>query len=162
MVHNLSLVHVLLVLAAAACIYLVVREFRRLYVSQWRLFAPGLAASLVAGGLFLIQIAAGQPRWAFAIAAGVGLLVGVARGLMIDLQHDLYRPAVIISRDAKLVFLAVAIGVGVCVGLEVAGAYNAPDMEPLRLWAALSAVVCAIAMLARALVLTIRLRREHY
>jgi hypothetical protein len=31
----------------------------------------------------------------------------------------------------------------------------------LRLWAALSAVVCAAAMLARALVLTVRLRSGH-
>lgn len=161
MVHNLSLVHALLALGAAACIYLVVRELRRLYVSPWRLFAPGLAALFVAGGLLLTQLVAGQPRWPFAAAAVAGLAIGVMRGLMIRLQHDLYRPEAVISRDAKVVFLAVSLGVGLCVVLEIIAAFESPAMEKVRLWAALSAMVCATAMLARALVLTIRLRSQY-
>jgi hypothetical protein len=47
MVHNLSLVHVLLALGAAATIYLVVRELRGIHVSQSALFAPGMAALFV-------------------------------------------------------------------------------------------------------------------
>jgi hypothetical protein len=159
MVHNLSLVHLLLALGAAATIYLVVREMRRSYISEWRLFAPGVAALFVASGLFLIQIGAGQPRLAFAAAAVIGLVIGVVRGLMIAVRHDHYQPVVMISRDAKLIFLAVAVGVGVCAALEIIGAYASPDLEKVRFWAALSAVVCAVAMLARALVLTIKLRR---
>jgi hypothetical protein len=160
MVHNLSLVHLLLALGAAATIYLVARELRGAYVSEWGLFAPGTAALFVAAGLFLIQIGAGQPRWAFAAAAAIGLLVGIVRGMMIGVRHDHYRPVVMISRDAKLVFLAVGIGVGVCVALEIAGAFTSPDLEKVRLWAALSAVAIAVAMLARALVLAMKLRRQ--
>jgi hypothetical protein len=160
MVHNLSLVHVLLALGAAATIYLVVRELRGAYVSEWGLFAPGTAALFVAAGLFLIQIGAGQPRWAFAAAAAIGLAIGVVRGMMIGVRHDHYRPVVMISRDAKLVFLAVGLGVGVCAALEIVGAYTSPAIEKVRLWAALSAVVCAVAMLARAMVLTIKLRQH--
>ena len=160
MVHNLSLVHVLLALGAVATVYFVVRELRRTHVSQWRLFAPGVAALLVAAGLFLTQIGAGQPLWTFVGAAGAGLVIGLVRGTRIGLQHDHYRPEVIISRDDKLVFLAVAVGVALCAALEIIGAYASPGMEKLRFWAALSAVVCAMAMLARALVLTIRLRRH--
>jgi hypothetical protein len=160
MVHNLSLVHVLLALGAAATIYLVVRELRGAYVSEWALFAPGTAALFVAAGLFLIQIGAGQPRWAFAAAAAIGLAIGLVRGMMIGVRHDHYRPVVMISRDAKLVFLAVGLGVGVCAALEIAGAYTSPAIEKVRLWAALSAVVCAVAMLARAMVLTIKLRQH--
>lgn len=159
MFHNLSLVHLLLALGAAATIYLVVREMRRSYISEWRLFAPGVAALFVASGLFLIQIGAGQPRLAFAAAAITGLVIGVARGMMIAVRHDHYQPVVMISRDAKLIFLAVAVGVGVCAALEIIGAYASPGLEKVRFWAALSAVVCAVAMLARALVLTIKLRR---
>jgi hypothetical protein len=162
LIHNLSLVHLLLALAAIGCIYLVVREMRRTYVSQWRLFAPGTAALFVAASLFLIQISAGQPRWAFAVATGIGLAIGLVRGLMIGLRHSLYQPEVAISRGATLVILAVAIGVGFCVVLEIIGAYNSPSLEKLRLWAALSAVVCAVALLMRASVLTVRLRRQHY
>ena len=160
MVHNLSLVHVLLALGAAACIYLVVRELRRTYVSRWRLFAPGTAALFVAAGLFLTQIVAGQPLWTFIGAAAIGLVIGIARGMMIGLQHDRYQPQMIISRPAKLVLLGVAVGVGVCVALEIVGAYVSPGLEKVRLWAALSGVVCAVAMLARALVLTIRLNQN--
>ena len=141
-----------------ACIYLVVRELRRTYVSEWRLFAPGIAALFVAAGMFLIQIAAAQPRWTFAAAAVIGLLIGGIRATMIGLQHDLYRPVMIISRPAKLTLLAVALGVGLCAALEIIGAYESPAIEKVRFWAALSAMVCAMAMLARALVLTIRLR----
>ena len=80
MVHNLSLVHVLLALGAAATIYLVVRELRGAYVSEWALFAPGIAALFVAAGLFLIQIGAGQPRWAFAASAAIGLAIASCAG----------------------------------------------------------------------------------
>ncbi|MBM3646263.1 MAG: hypothetical protein FJX11_00585 [Alphaproteobacteria bacterium] len=160
MIRNLTLVHVLLALASAACIYLVVRELRRPYVSQWRLFAPGAAAAFVAAGLFLIQTAAGQPLWAFIVSAIIGLVIGGVRGMMIGLQHDLYRPQLMISHGAKLVLLYVALGVGLCASLEIAGAFASPAIEKVRLWAALSAAVCAVAMLARALVLTIRLHHD--
>ena len=159
MVEKLSVIHLLLVLGAAACIYLVVRELRRPYVSQWRLFAPGAAALFVAAEMFLIQVAAGQPRWYFLVAAGIGLVVGGVRALTIGLKHDLYRPQVMISQPAKQVLLLVGLGVGLCVVLDIVGTLaKFPD---LRLWATLSAVVCAAAMLMRALVLTVRLRREH-
>jgi len=69
---------------------------------------------------------------------------GAVRGGVPAPDPDLGRPAAL----------------GVC--LEVIGAYNSPSLEKLRLWAALSAVVCAVAMLVRALVLTVRLRRLHY
>ena len=161
MVHNLSLIHLMLGAGAAACFYLVVRELRRTYVSQWRLFAPGLAALFVAIVMFLTQIIAGQPRWSFAAAAAIGLLIGGVRGMMIPLKHDLYRPQILISRNAKLSLLAVSVGVAVCVALEIVGAFFSPGFEKLRYWAALSAVVCASAILARATALTVRLRQHH-
>ena len=159
MVHNLSLVHLLLALGGGATIHLVVREMRRSYISQWRLFAPGVTALLVAIGLFLIQIGAGQPRQAFAAAAVIGLVIGVLRGMTISVRHDHYRPVVMITRAAKQVFLAAAVGVGMCAALEIVGAYASPGLEKVRFWAALSAVVLSVAMLARALVLSIKLRQ---
>ena len=159
MVEKLSVIHLLLVIAGAACVYLVIRELRRPYVSQWRLFAPGTAALFVAAEMFLIQVAAGQPRWPFLAAAGIGLVVGGVRAMTIGLKHDLYRPQVMISQPAKQVLLLVGLAVGLCVVLEIAGTLT--RQPSLRLWASLSAVVCAAAMLMRALVLTLRLRRGH-
>src|ERR1044072_1516991 len=132
MVHNLSLVHLLLALGAVATVYLVTGELRGVYVSEWALFAPGTAALFGAAGLFLIQIGAGQPRWAFAAAAAIGLVIGLARGMMIGVRHDHYRPVVMMSRDAKLVFLAVGIGVGVCAARGSVGGSPRAD----RAWGA--------------------------
>lgn len=160
MVHNVTLVHAVLALAAAASIYLVIRELRRTYVSQWRLFAPGAVALVAATGLMLLQIGGGQPRWPFAAAVVAGVIIGVARGLMIDVHHDLYQPQIIISRAARISFLCVALAIGGCVAAEIAGAFASPALEKVRLWAALIAVVCAVAMLGRAVVLTIRLHRH--
>ena len=159
MIEKLSVLHLLLVIAAAACVYLVIRELRRDYVSQWRLFAPGAAALFVAAEMFLIQVASGQPRWPFLVAIVVGLVIGSVRALTIGLKHDLYRPQVMISKPAKQVLLLVGIGVAVCVALEIVGILA--RLPHLRLWASLSAMVCAAAMLGRALVLTLRLRRRH-
>ena len=150
----------MLVLGALACFYLVVRELRRTYVSQWRLFAPGLAALFVAVVLFLSQIIAGQPRLTFAAAAVAGLLAGGIRGMMLPLQHDLYRPQILISQNAKLALLAVSVAVGLCVGLEIVGAFLSPALEELRYGAALGAVFCALAMLGRASALTLRVRQH--
>ncbi|TAJ26380.1 MAG: hypothetical protein EPO67_18465 [Reyranella sp.] len=158
--HNLTLVHALLALAAAASIYLVVRELRRTYVSQWRLFAPGAVAMVAATGLMLLQIGGGQARWPFAVALVAGVIIGIARGLMIDVHHDLYQPQIIISRAARISFLCVALAIGGCVAAEIAGAFASPALDKVRLWAALIAVVCAVAMLGRALMLTIRLHRH--
>lgn len=157
MIHNISLVHVLLVLAALACIGLVVREMLWPHVTQGWLFAPGMAAAVVAGGLFLIQVVAGRPLWPFAAAAAIGLLIGLVRGLTIPLTHDSYHTVALISRRASMVLVAVGVLVGICVGLEIFGAFDSPLHEEVRLWAALSAVVCAVAMLVRALALAIRI-----
>ena len=139
MVHNLSLAHD----------PETTRAVRGAYVSEWALFAPGTAALFVAAGLFLIQIGAGQPRWAFAAAAAIGLAIGLVRGMMIGVRHDHYRPVVMISRDAKLVFLAVGIGVGVCARSRssaptraqawresACGRRSAPWSVPWRCWPA--------------------------
>lgn len=159
-IHNLTLVHALLALAAAATVYFVVRELREASVSQWRLLAPGAAALFAATGLLLIQIGAGQGRWPFVVATAAGAVIGGVRGLTIGLQHDAYQPHIVISRAARITFLCVGLGVAACVAAEIVGAFLSPALDKLRFWAAWSAVVCAVAMLARALVLMVRLHRH--
>ena len=160
MFRSPSLVHALLVLAAAASIYLVVRELRRTYVSQWRLFAPGAMAMVAATGLMLLQVGGGQARWPFAVAMVAGAVIGIVRGMMLEVHHDLYHPQIIISRTARISLLLVALVVGACVAVEIAGAFAGRALDKIRYWAALTAVVGAVAMLGRALMLTIRLHRH--
>ena len=84
MVEKLSVIHVLLVIAAAACIYLVVRELRRPYVSQWRLFVPPLLALAL---LLSLPDLPGRPL-EIAICVAVGLSTGAARAQLVRLRAD--------------------------------------------------------------------------
>jgi hypothetical protein len=159
-IHNLTLVHLLLVGAAGSCIYLSLREVRRRYISTWRLFAPALLALFAGTILSLLQLAEREPRWLFGTALAAGFVVGAARGMMIGIRHDMYRPQVDLTDAAKLVLLWVAIAVGAAVVVECVAAFlGSPELEIFRLGAALVAMFCGSAMLGRALLLTIRLHR---
>jgi len=159
-IHNLTLVHLLLVGAAGGCIYLSLREVRRRYISTWRLFAPAVLALFAGGILSLLQLAERQPPWLFGAALATGFVVGAAHGMMIGIKHDMYRPQVNLTQAAKLLLLWVAIVVGAAVAVECLCAFLArPDLKIFRLGAALVAMFCGGAMLGRALLLTIRLHR---
>ncbi|TAJ90288.1 MAG: hypothetical protein EPO41_17790 [Reyranella sp.] len=160
MVHNLTLVHLLLVGAAGGCIYLSLREVRRRYISTWRLFAPAILALFAGAILSLLQFAEHQPPWLFGAALAAGFVVGAARGIMIGIRHDMYRPQVNLTQAAKLLLVWVAVLLGAAVAVECLGALLAsPHLEIFRLGAALVAMFCGSAMLGRALLLTIRLHR---
>jgi hypothetical protein len=159
-IHNLTLVHLLMVASAGGCIYLSLREVRRRYLSTWRLFAPAFLALFVGVVLSLLQFAERQPPWPFGLALVAGFMIGGARGMTIGIQHDMYRPRVNLSHAAKLLLLWVAIIVGLAVLVECLGAFfGTPTLEVFRLLAALIAMVCGGAMLGRALLLAIRLHR---
>lgn len=157
MIHNLTLVHLLLAAAAGSCIYLALREVRRRYISQWRLFAPASLALFVALAMTLTQIGEQQPAWTLGVAFAAGVVGGGLRGFTIDIGHDLYRPRVNVSHAAKLVLLWVAIAVGAATAVEIAAAFAGPAFEAARYGATLLADFCAGAMLGRALALTVRL-----
>ena len=160
MIHNLTLVHLLLAVAAAGCIYLSLCEVRRRYISTWRLFAPAFLALFAGIILSLLQFAERQPPWLFGAALAAGFVVGAARGTMIGIRHDMYRPQVDLTHAAKLLLLWVSIVVGAAVAVECLGAFlDSPDLEIFRLGAAIVAMFCGSAMLGRALLLTIRLHR---
>ena len=160
MIHNLTLVHFLLIAAAGGSIYLSLREVRRRYISIWRLFAPAFLALFVGIVLFLLQLAEHRPPWLFCAALAGGLVVGAVRGMQIGIKHDMYRPQVNLSHTAKLLLLWVAIVVGAAVAVEcVCAFFDEPDLEIFRLGAAIVAMLCGGAMLSRALILTIRLHR---
>ncbi len=160
MIHNLTLVHLLLVGAAGGCIYLSLREVRRRYISTWRLFAPAFLALFAGTILSLLQFAEHQPPWLFGAALAAGIVVGAARGMMIGIRHDMYRPQVNLTDAAKLLLVWVAIVVGAAVAVECVAAFLASaELEIFRLGAAIVAMFCGSAMLGRATLLTIRLHR---
>lgn len=162
MIHHLTLVHLLLVGAASGCIYLALREVRRRYISTWRLFAPAFFAVFIGIVLSLLQLAERQPPELFGAALAAGFVVGAVRGMRIGIQYDVYRPQVNLTHAAKLLLLWVAIVVGAAVAVECVGAFLAsPDLGIFRLGAALAAMLCAGAMLGRAMLLSVRLHRAN-
>ncbi len=160
MIGKLTLLHSLLAVAACGSIYLAVREVQRRYISQWRLLAPPTLGLGVALGLAVIQIAARQSAWPFILVLLAGLAAGGARGFLMRIEHDMYRPMVAVSRPAKLVLVWVALAVGGALAVEIAAANMAPRPEAVRYTAALVAMVSAAAMQGRALALAVRLHRH--
>lgn len=159
-ISKLTLMHAVLACGAGAGIYLAVREVQRRHVSQWRLLAPSSLGLAVALGLAVIQIAARQPGWPFVAALAAGLAAGWARGSLMRIAHDMYRPILAISRPAKLVLVWVALAVGAAVAVEIAATHLEPRPEAVRFGAALVAMLGAAAMMGRALALAVRLQRD--
>lgn len=157
MIFNLTLVHVLLALGAGSCVYFALREIRRRYVSIWRLFVPAALASLVAACLFLLQVIAHRPPWAFETALLVGLAVGALRGFTTTVQVDLYMSLLQDRSPAKRVLLWVPIALAIAVAVEIVGAVVAPALDNLRLGAAVAAVACAGLLIGRAAVMSVRI-----
>jgi hypothetical protein len=162
MLHQLNLLHLLLAAGALACAYLALREVRRVYVSQWRLFVPPLLAAGVAFGLMLFQLAADRPPWMFGAALLVGLVTGAARGFTMQVKFDVYRPRIQARPAAKRILFLVALVVVASVAVEIAGAIVGPRLALWRLGAALLAMLCAGMMLGRASAIAGRLRHAHW
>ncbi|OFX02417.1 MAG: hypothetical protein A3D94_06480 [Alphaproteobacteria bacterium RIFCSPHIGHO2_12_FULL_66_14] len=162
MIAKLTLLHIVLAIAAAGSVYLAWREVRRLYISQWRLLAPPALGLGVALGLALIQIvSARQPGWPFLMVLLLGLGAGAVRGSNMAIEHDLYRPKVVMSPAARFVLLWVAVVVAGATAVEILAVHAMPALAPARYAAALVAMISAAAMQGRAVALAIQLNR-HY
>lgn len=161
MIFKLNILHILLVLGAAGCAYLALREVRRQYVSVWRLFVPPLLGCGVAFGLVLIQLAADKPAWQFGVALLAGLALGIARGLTMQVQIDAYRPRFQARPATKRVLLWVSLVLVLSVALDILGALQSPRLDFMRYVAAVLATVCAGTLVGRASAVTARLRYAH-
>jgi hypothetical protein len=157
MIYNLTLVHLLLALGASGCVYFALREIRRRYVSIWRLFVPATLATLVASGMFLLQVVAHRPPWVFEAALLAGLSIGAVRGFMTMLRVDLYMSMLQERSAAKRALLWIPIVLAIAVAAEIVGAVMTPALENLQLGAALLAMSCASMLVGRAIVLSARL-----
>jgi hypothetical protein len=161
-IAKLTLLHIVLAVLAAGGVYLAWREVRRLYISQWRLLAPPALGLGVALGLALIQIASARlAGWPFVMALLAGLAAGGVRGSLMQIEHDLFRPKLILSPVARYGLLAVALVVATATAVEILGARAVPALAPARYGAALVAMLCAAAMQGRAVALAVQLNRYY-
>jgi hypothetical protein len=161
MIFELNILHGMLALGAVACAYLALREVRRQYVSVWRLFVPPFLGCAVAFGLVLIQLAADRPSWQFGAVLLVGLTVGAARGLTMQVQIDAYRPRFQARPATKRVLLWVALVLVLCVALDALGALQSPNLALVRYFAAMLATLSAGMLVGRATAVTARLHYVH-
>jgi hypothetical protein len=161
-ISKLTLLHIVLAVMASGGVYLAWREVRRVYVSQWRLLVPPALGLGVALGLALIQIrTAQQPGWTFVVALLVGLGAGWMRGNMMRFDHDLYRPKLVMSPVGRFGLLGTALVVAAATAVDILATRSMPALEPVRYGAALVAMVCAAAMLGRAISLAAQLNRYY-
>ena len=162
MIAKLTLLHIVLAVMAAGGVYLSWREVRRLYISQWRLLAPPTLCLGVALGLALIQIASARlAGWPFVAALVAGLAAGGVRGSLMAIDHDLFRPKLIMSPAARFGLLVVAVVVAAATAVEILGARAVPALAPARYGAALVAMLGAAAMQGRAVALAVQLNRYY-
>jgi len=161
-ISKLTLLHIVLAVMAAGGVYLAWREVRRLYISQWRLLAPPALGLGVALGLALIQIASARlTDWPFVVALLLGLGAGAVRDSMMAIDHDLFRPKLIMQPAVRFGLLAVAVVVAAATAVEILGARWVPALAPARYGAALVAMLCAAAMQGRAVALAVQLNRYY-
>jgi len=157
MLFNLNLLHLLLVLGAAGCVRLALREIRGRSMSLSRLFLLPVLAMVMAFIFLLFFLATQQPPWMFVGALVLGLLAGALRGITMKLRFDqtwrLVRPT------GRRVLLWVALLLAAAVAVEMAGAVVGPVSVLWRAAAGGTAALCAGMFTGRAVAVAIRTTR---
>jgi hypothetical protein len=156
MLFHLNLLHPLLALAAAACVYFARREIVGRAMSPSRLAVLPLLALGMTFVFFLFFLSLHQPKWLFPAALGLGLAIGAARGITMALRYDHMFQLVRPSRHLVLLWVTLALAAAV-VG-EAGGAVVGGPLGALaRLASSELAALCAGALAGRALAVAIRL-----
>jgi len=157
MLFNLNLLHLLLVLGAAGCVWLARREIRGRSMSLKRLFLLPLLSMAMALVFLLFFLAAHQPPWMFVAALLVGLAAGAARGATMALRFDqMWR---LVRPTGRRVLLWVALLLAAAVAVEMAGAVVGPASVLWRAAAGGTAALCAGMFTGRAVAVAIRTTR---
>jgi hypothetical protein len=154
MLFNLNLLHLLLVLGAAGCVRLALREIRGRSMSRSRLFTLPLLAMAMAFVFLLFFLASHYSPWMFVAALVLGLLAGAARGITMTLRFDqMWR---LVRPTGRRVLLWVALLLAAAVAVEMAGSVAGPAGVLWRVAAAETAALCAGMFSGRAIAVAIR------
>jgi hypothetical protein len=156
MIYNLNLLHLLLALATWGCVRFALREIGGRSMSPRRLAILPLLALAMTFAFFLFYLSLHRPLWVFFLVLLLGIAIGAARGITMQLRFDhMYH---LVRPSRHLVLLWVTCGMGAAVVLEALGAMIGGSVGPwLRLLAALLAALCSGALAGRAVAVAIRL-----
>ena len=163
MLESPNILHVVLAVGGAGCLYAAVLEIRQRAIRRWRLFLPPSFALVVAVVVSLAQLAIGRsPSWLFAGALGIGLAIGGARGLRMPLKVDQYWSLIQLRPTAKRGLLWVAAVVAADAALECGAAFARLPLDTLRFAGALAGVACAGMLWGRATVVAVRMHHAPH
>ena len=158
MLDSPNILHVILALGGAGCLYAAVLEIRQRAIKLWRLFLPAFSALAVAAVVTLAQLEMERPLWPFATAFAIGLLIGGVRGARVPLKVDQYWSLIQVRRTTRRALLWVAAVVAADAVLEYAAAFTGQPLETGRFIGALAAVACTGMLWGRAAAIVLRMQ----
>jgi len=120
-----------------------------------RLFATPLVATLTAFALLIFALTEPLPRKVWVVALIVGLVVGAVRGSTMAILVDQVWGRVRLPNGRHTVWIAIALALAVA--HEVSIAVIGKIMAPYHLFAPAVSAACAGMLLARAVVIAIRI-----
>ncbi|MDP1752939.1 MAG: hypothetical protein Q8L22_26095 [Reyranella sp.] len=155
--QKLNLLHIVLLLSAAACVYCVMWENRQRTLALRRHFRSAGFAILAALLLLFFQVGTKQPIWPFLAALALGLVAGGASGVALKLRVDrswqIPRPA----GTRHMIWMALLLAAAAAV--DIAGAAIGPEAKLWRFYATLGAMACSGVMFGRAIAVGVRVWR---
>jgi hypothetical protein len=152
---KLNLLHILVILSAAACLYYAWQGAQHRTVRLRRSFwAPGLAL-LAALLLAFFEIAMKQRWWPFPMTLLAGVAMGAAYGLTMKMRIEDYW--LVVQSAGRRIPFWIALVLAAAVLVDVVCAWWGPDARVYRFPTALIALWCAGLLWGRALALTSRL-----
>lgn len=155
-----NFLHLVLLVGAAACVALTLRELGQRPMSLQRAAAPAFVAGACALVFFLLKVANGHPAWTFGAALAAGFAGGVVRGFTLKLQIDHMYAVVRLPRARGSMLVALFLLGAVL--LDIGGAITGVAGSPFRLVAPDVAAACSGILAGRMLPIAMRWRSETH
>ena len=155
--QKLNLLHILLFLSTAACLYYVLWENRQRTIAFRKHFRSSWFAIFTVLLLIFFRAGMKQPVWPVGSALAVGLVIGGAYGFSLKLRVD--RSWSIPRPPGGRYATWVAILLAVAVAVEIAGAAIGPEARIWRFYATLAALGCAGVLVGRSIAIAFRVWR---
>ena len=155
--QKLNILHIVLLLSVAACVYYVTWENRQRTLGLKRHFRSAAFAIVAALVLLFFQVGTKQPIWPFLGALALGLVAGGVNGVTLKLRVDrswqIPRPA------GTHYVIWVALLLAAAAGIDIAGAWIGPEAKLWRFCATLVAMASSGMIFGRAIAVGIRVWR---
>ena len=157
---GLNLLHPVLLACAITCLLFTRGEVRHRPLTLARLWTPPLSSLGVAFVFLVIHLGTRQPAWTFGAAGFTGAIVGLVRGLTLNIEVDHMFDKVRLPR-ARFSFVLALLLLGAVV-LEITGAFSGPVHLVYREFAPELAAFSAGVLTVRAIVIRVRWRWVPY